>query len=91
MMETTGNGFLEVPVLPPVEPSRKKEKKQRPIGLIDGSPVEASVAMIVNYLQDKKEEEPATFHVASKAIALMHEVASSIVEIKKISHPRAVL
>jgi hypothetical protein len=87
-----GNGFLEVPALPSAElPPKKREKKQRPIGLVSTSTVEASIAMIVNYLQYMKENEPATFHVASKAVALMHEVSSAIMEIKKVSHPRAVL
>ena len=91
-METTTNGFLEVPALPQMEPQpKKREKKQRPIGMIDASTVDASVSMVINYLQDMKENEPATLLVANKAIGLMHEVASAIVEVKKISHPRSVL
>jgi len=84
--------MFEIPSLPPQEAQPPvavvppKAKRKRLIGTApETSSIDASVAVIINYLQDMKEEEPGAYHIASKAVALMHEI---VVDIEKIKHMR---
>lgn len=87
--EIAGFGETELSEMVAENISKVKAKKHI-IGAISTGTVEASIAMVINFLQDAKEDEPVVFHIANEAIVAMHKVTEAVEKIKFLKASRAI-